>query len=78
MSGDDRIELLKSGLCNLVDEMRPTDRVAIITYSGSVKRVLESTLAKDASKTEQRAYWEMLEAVNTAQTKAEIEPGNLN
>ena len=50
MSGDDRIELLKSGLCNLVDEMRPTDRVAIITYSGSVKRVLESTLAKDASR----------------------------
>lgn len=49
MLGADRIELLKSGLCNLVDELRPTDRVAIITYSGSVKMVLESTLAKDAN-----------------------------
>ena len=50
MSGEDRIELLKSGLCNLVDKLRPTDRVAIITYSGSVTMLLESTLAKDAGK----------------------------
>ena len=50
MSGDDRIELLKSGLCEMVDHMRPEDRVAIITYSGSVRMALESTLCKDASK----------------------------
>ena len=49
MSGNDRIDLLKSGLCNMVDYMKPTDRIAIITYSGEVKRVLESTLVKDAS-----------------------------
>ena len=48
MSGTDRIDLLKSGLCNLVDNMRITDRVAIITYSGSVSMVLESTLVQDA------------------------------
>ena len=50
MSGSDRIDLLKSGLCNMIDYMRPTDRIAIITYSGEVKRVLESTLVKDAAK----------------------------
>ena len=44
MSGDDRIELLKSGLCEMVDHLRPQDRVAIITYSGSVQMLLESTL----------------------------------
>ena len=49
MSGTDRIELLKSGLCNMIDYMRPTDRVAIITYSGSVSMALESTLVKDAA-----------------------------
>ncbi|MBR3075731.1 MAG: VWA domain-containing protein [Bacteroidales bacterium] len=49
MSGTDRIELLKSGLLNMIDYMRPDDRVAIITYAGEVKRVLESTKVKDAS-----------------------------
>ncbi|MBP5558682.1 MAG: von Willebrand factor type A domain-containing protein [Bacteroidales bacterium] len=47
MRGDDRIELLKSGLCNMLDYMRPVDRVAIITYSGSVSMPLESTLVKN-------------------------------
>ena len=49
MQGSDRIELLKTGLCNMIDYMRPDDRIAIITYSGSVKKLLESTLVKDAS-----------------------------
>ncbi len=49
MNGSDRIELLKSGLCEMIDHMRPTDRVAIITYSGDVSMPLESTLCKDAS-----------------------------
>jgi Ca-activated chloride channel family protein len=50
MFGADRLDLVKSGLCNMVDYMKPTDRVAIITYSGSVEKVLESTLVKDAEK----------------------------
>ena len=50
MSGDDRIELLKTGLCTMIDYMKPTDRIAIITYSGEVKKLLESTLVKDANK----------------------------
>ena len=33
----------------MIDYMRPTDRIAIITYAGTVKRVLESTLVKDAA-----------------------------
>jgi len=48
MSGDDRIELLKKGLIKMVEQMRPEDRIAIITYSGSVKKILESTLVKDS------------------------------
>ena len=48
MSGDDRIELVKKGLVSMLDYMKPSDRVAIITYSGSVKKLLESTLVKNA------------------------------
>jgi len=44
MYGEDRLDLLKSGLCNMMDYLRPVDRVAIITYSGSVSMPLESTL----------------------------------
>lgn len=50
MCGDDRIELLKTGLITMLDYMKPTDRVAIITYSGSVSKALESTLVSDADK----------------------------
>ena len=49
MQGDDRIELVKTGLCNMVDYMRPEDRIAIITYSGSVKKLLESTLVSEGA-----------------------------
>ena len=49
MFGADRIDLVKAGLTTMVDYMKPTDRVAVITYSGSVKKVLESTLVKDAA-----------------------------
>jgi len=48
MLGADRLDLVKTGLTTMVDYMKPTDRVAIITYSGSVKKLLESTLVKDA------------------------------
>ena len=50
MCGDDRIDLLKNGLTTMLDYLKPTDRVAIITYSGSVSKALESTLVSDASK----------------------------
>lgn len=50
MNGDDRIILLKKGLVSMIDYMKPTDRIAIITYAGNVKKVLESTLVKDKSK----------------------------
>ena len=50
MMGPDRLDLLQDGLCEMVDHMRPTDRISIITYSGSVSMALESTLCKDAAK----------------------------
>ncbi len=48
MNSNDKLDLLKSGLKTLLDYLRPTDRISIITYSGSVKKVLESTLVKDS------------------------------
>lgn len=50
MAGDDRITLLQNGLVTMLDYMKPTDRVAIITYSGSVSKALESTLVSDAAR----------------------------
>lgn len=49
MNSTDKIDLLKAGLKTLVDNLRPTDRISIITYSGKVTKLLESTLASDAS-----------------------------
>lgn len=48
MDSDDKIELLKSGLIELTDQLNPDDRISIITYSGEVKKLLESTPAKKA------------------------------
>ena len=50
MSPDDKLPLLKKSLLVLVDKLRPTDRVSIVTYSGEVKLLLESTPVKDADK----------------------------
>ena len=50
MAGDDRIGLIKKGLCNMLDYMKPTDRIAIITYSGEVKKLLKSTPVSEAKK----------------------------
>ena len=50
MDSDDKLPLLKSALITLVDELRPTDRISLITYSGSVQRVLESTAVMHAAK----------------------------
>ena len=48
MDSKDKIELLKSGLIELTDQLNPEDRISIITYSGEVKKLLESTKAKNA------------------------------
>ena len=50
MDSDDKIELLKSGLIELTDRLNPSDRISLITYSGVVKKLLESTPAKEADK----------------------------
>ena len=50
MSTDDKLKLLKKSLKTMVDRLRPTDRVSIVTYSGTVKLLLESTPVKDADK----------------------------
>lgn len=43
MKADDKLELLKEAFNLFVDEMRDDDRLAIVTYAGSDKIVLEST-----------------------------------
>ena len=48
MNSSDKIELLKKSLKTLTDYLNPEDRVSIITYSGKVTKLLESTQAKDA------------------------------
>ncbi len=48
MNSKDKLDLLKKCLKTLVDYLRPTDRISIITYSGNVKKALESTLVKDS------------------------------
>ena len=47
MNQSDKLPLLKEGLITLTDRLNPTDRVSIVTYSGQVKLLLESTLASD-------------------------------
>ncbi len=47
MNGADRLDLLKSSLLELTEHLQPTDRVSIVTYSGSTKLLLESTLVRD-------------------------------
>lgn len=49
MSSKDKLDLLKSGLIELVDNLPVTDRISIVTYSGKEELLLESTLVKDAS-----------------------------
>lgn len=50
MSSNDKLYLLKSGLITLLDYLRPDDRISIVTYSGSVKKLLESTPVRNADK----------------------------
>ena len=50
MYSQDKLPLLKTGLTTLVDQLKPNDRISIITYSGEVKKLLESTPIKEAAK----------------------------
>lgn len=50
MSSTDKLELLKTSLTTMLDYLRPEDRISIVTYSGSVSKLLESTPVKDALK----------------------------
>lgn len=50
MSSKDKLELLKTSLTTMLDYLRPEDRISIVTYSGSVRKLLESTPVKDVSK----------------------------
>lgn len=49
MGSEDKLDLLKSGLKAMVDVLDPKDRISIVTYSGTVKKVLESTPVSKAS-----------------------------
>jgi Ca-activated chloride channel family protein len=47
MGSEDKLELLKSGFKNFVDQMKVTDKIAIVTYAGSAGVVLQSTTGQD-------------------------------
>lgn len=49
MDSSDKLDLLKSGLKEMVYKMNPTDRISLITYAGQVKKLLESTPVSEAA-----------------------------
>lgn len=65
MDSPDKLELLKTGMSTMVDYLRPTDRISIITYAGTVQRLLESTLASDAA-TIKKAIGKLIASGSTA------------
>jgi len=50
MSSDDKLDLLKTGFIEFVQQMRPQDRVAIVKYAGAVGLHLESTPGTEKDK----------------------------
>ena len=50
MDSNDKLELLKVGFKQMVDELRPTDRIAIVTYAGKVEVLLNSTYCEEKDK----------------------------
>lgn len=50
MSAPEKLALLKTGFKTMVDEMRDTDRMAIVTYAGNAGVLLESTFGDDRQK----------------------------
>lgn len=71
MSSPDKLEMLKSGFKMLVDEMNDDDRIAIVTYAGSEKVVLNSTACENRSKIK-RAINELGSGGSTAGAKGLI------
>lgn len=49
MDSDDKLPLMKNSLMTIVDYLRPTDRISIVTYAGGVEKILESTPVSEAS-----------------------------
>lgn len=50
MNAPDKLPLLVSSLKMLLDSLKPTDTIAIVTYAGSAGTVLESTKVSDKAK----------------------------
>ena len=50
MASSDKLDLLKRGLTELLYQLNPDDRISLITYSGEVKKLLESTTVRNADK----------------------------
>ncbi|HER08268.1 MAG TPA: DUF3520 domain-containing protein [Bacteroides sp.] len=50
MDSEDKIDVLKSGFKRLAEQLSAADRVAIVTYSGSVKVVLDATPGSETDK----------------------------
>ena len=50
MNSNDKLGLLKVGFKQMIDEMRPTDRIAIVTYAGRVEVLLNSTYCDEKDK----------------------------
>ena len=50
MDSNDKLGLLKVGFKQMIDKMRPTDRVAIVTYAGKVEILLNSTFCDEKEK----------------------------
>lgn len=53
MGQENKLPLVKSSLNYLVDQLRPTDRVALVVYAGAAGEVLPSTPASDKVKIKQ-------------------------
>ncbi len=50
MASDDKLELLKRGFIEFTRQMRNNDRIAIVTYAGQEKLLLESTTGREKNK----------------------------
>ncbi len=50
MATSDKLDLLKKGLIEQLYQLDPDDRISIVTYSGEVKKLLESTTVRNADK----------------------------
>jgi len=49
MDESDKLGLLKTSLIKMLDYMNPNDKISIVTYSGEVRLVLESTKVSEAA-----------------------------